>query len=60
MEQINRLMRFPAALGVEIQAPRRETAHFQKNEHDFGSVVNIGRELIGIPAEKLVAGVRID
>ena len=47
-------------LGVEIQTPRRETAHFQKNEHDFGSVVNVGRELIGIPAEELVAGIRID
>ena len=39
---------------------RGETAHFEHAEHDLSGEIDVGWELVGIPADELVAAVCID
>src|SRR5271165_3066102 len=41
------------------QSARREPAHFQDREHDLGSQVKAGRELVGVPANQFIACVGV-
>ena len=60
IEQIYRLEAFAPHLGVEIRPARREAAHFQNGQHDVRGEINVGRELVGVPAEEQVAGIGVD
>ena len=53
-------MRFTAALGVEVEAASCEATHFEHAEHDLCGQVDVGRELIGVPADELVATIGVD
>ena len=55
-----RLEAFAAHLGVEVQTAGLEAAHFQELQHDLRGHVNVGRELVGVPADQFVAGIGID
>jgi RNA polymerase sigma factor (sigma-70 family) len=53
-------MRFATALGVEVEAAGLEAAHSEHHQHDVGGEVKVGRELVRVPADQLVAAVGID
>ena len=60
VEQIDRLETFAAHLGVEVNAAGFEAAIFEHAEHGVGREVDVGRKLVGVPAEELIAGVGVD
>jgi len=60
VEQVDWLETLATHFGVEVQAAGRETAVLEQHEHDLRGQVNVGRELIGIPAQQQVAEVGID
>ena len=47
-------------MASKFRAAGAEPAVFQDDEHHFGGHVDVGRELVGVPAEKHIAGVGID
>ena len=59
VEKVGRVMGLAAALRIEVEAAGGEAAHFQHLEHDLGGEINVGRKLVGIPADEFIALVRI-
>ena len=49
-----------AGIGVEIHAARGQAAVLEDHQHALRRQVDVGRELIGVPAEEFVAGIGID
>jgi hypothetical protein len=47
-------------LGVEVEPAGGEAAHAQHDQHDLRGEVEVGGELVGVPADELVATVGID
>ena len=60
MEQILNINRGPAQLRVEIETAGAKTSRFQDGNHGKGEFTDIGVELVGVPAQQRIAGVRID
>ena len=60
VEQVDRLEAFAADLGVEVDAAGGEAAVLQQHEHALRRQIDVGRELVGVPAEQQVAGVGVD
>ena len=60
VEQVHRIGRGTAQLGVEVEATRAETAGTQDRDHGEGELADVGVELVGVPAEQLVTGVGVD
>ena len=60
VEQIDRLERFPAAFGVEVRPAGGEPAVFQEGQHDLRGQVDVGRELVGVPADEQIARVGVN
>ena len=60
VEEIDRFEAFAADFGVEVCAAGGEAAHLEDGEHDLGGEINVGGELVGVPAEENVAGVGVD
>ena len=60
VEEVLDLETLATALRVEIETTGAESAHAQDAEHDLGGEVDVGGELIRVPADQLVAGVRVD
>lgn len=59
VEEVFGIMGFTTALGVEIQATCFEATHAKDNEHDFGGEVDIGGELVRVPAEEGVTAIGV-
>lgn len=53
-------MGFATTLGIEVETTGGEAAHFEDFFHDAGGEVEVGRELVGVPADEFVALVGID
>ncbi len=60
VEQVDRLEALAADLGVEVDAARSQAALCQDHQHAAGRQVEVGRELIGVPAQQQVAAVGVD
>ena len=60
VEQVHRLEALAPHLGVEVRAAGLEAAHVEDGQHDLGRQINVGRELVGVPAQQHVAGVGVD
>ena len=60
VEEVDRLVRFATTLGVEVEAALGEAAHLEDAQHDVRREVEVGRELVGVPAEERVAAVGVD
>lgn len=60
MHEVDWLVGLAAALGVEVEATGGEAAHFQDAEHDLSGQIDVGWELVGVPADQLVAAVGVD
>src|SRR5262249_25460501 len=60
VEQINRLEALAPYLGIEVDAARRQSPLPQDDQHALRRQVQVGRELIRIPAEQEVAAVGVD
>ena len=60
VEQVDRLEALAADLGVEVDAAGREPAHVEDAEHALRGQVDVGGELVGVPAQQVVAGVGVD
>jgi hypothetical protein len=59
IEEINRLKAFASDFCVKVESARCEPAHFQDCEHDLGSQVKTGRELVSVPANHFIACVGV-
>ena len=59
VEQIDRLETLAPHLGVEVDAARRQAALPQDDQHALRRQIQVGRELIGVPAEQQVAAVGV-
>ena len=59
VEKVGWLVGFAAALRIEVQAAGGESTHFENFQHDLGAEIDVGRELVGVPADEFVALVRI-
>ncbi len=59
-EQVVGLEALATNLGIEVHATGRETAVLQHGEHGLGRQVNVGWELIRVPAQEVIAHVGID
>ena len=53
-------MAFAAHFGVEIHAAGGDATVLEDGKHALGGEINVGWELVGVPAEQEVAGVGID
>ena len=60
VEEILGLMGLTTTLGIEVETTSGESAHFEDFFHDAGGEVKVGGELVGVPADELVALVGID
>jgi len=60
VEQIHRFETFAAHLGVEVRAAGLESAHLEDGEHDLRGQINVGRKLVGVPAQQEVARVGVN
>ena len=60
VEQVDRVDALAADLGVEVGAAAAESALLEDHEHDLRREVDVGRELVGVPAEEQVARVGVD
>ena len=60
VEQVDRLETLAPNFGVEIDSAGRQAPHLKNGKHAASRQVNIGRKLIGIPAQKRIARVGID
>ena len=60
VEEVHRLEALAADLGVEVHAAGLEAAVFQDAQHALRGEVDVGGELVGVPAEHEVAGVGVD
>src|SRR3954468_4584581 len=60
MDQVERIDRLPSDLGVEVETAGRKAAGFQHLVKREGKLRHIHRELVGIPAEQIVAAVDIE
>ena len=60
VEEVDRLEALAAHLRVEVESARGESSHLHDAEHHLGGEVEVGRELVGVPADEFVAGVGID
>ena len=60
VEEIDRLVALAAYFGVEVHAARRDAAMLEDGEHALGGEINIGWELVGVPAEEQITGVGVD
>ena len=60
VEEVDRLEALAADLGVEVQAAGGEAAVLEDDEHDLRGQVDVGGELVGVPAQEQVAGVGVD
>ena len=60
VHQIDGLVRFTSALGVKVQSPRGEATHLENDQHDLSGHVYVRGELIGIPTNQGVTGIRIN
>ena len=59
-EHVFEVGRIPADLRVEVRSTGRETAHIEDDEESFGQLIDVRRELVGIPAVLVVAAVCVD
>src|SRR6266705_6499831 len=60
MDQVERIDRLPPDLGVEVETAGRETSTFQQFVKHQRKLGHIHRELIGIPAEQIIAAVDVE
>src|SRR5207253_7917196 len=60
VEQVNRLETLAPDLRVEVRAAGGEAADFQQCQHDVRREINVGGELVGVPAQEQVARVGVD
>ena len=60
VEEILGLMRLTTTLGIEVETTGGEAAHFEDFFHDASGEVEVGGELVSVPADELVALVGID
>ena len=60
VEQIGRICRGAAQLGVEVEPAAAETARAQDRNHGESEFFDVGVKLVGVPAQQHVAGVGID
>jgi len=60
MKQIDRFKTFTAHFRVEVDPAGGESAHFHDREHALGGQIDIGRELISIPAQHGITRVGIN
>src|SRR6266576_4715346 len=57
MDQVERIDRLASDLGVEVETARRKAAPLQQFVKHQRKLGHIHRELIGIPAEQIIAAV---
>ncbi len=60
VEEVHRLDAFALHVGVEVQSAGGEPAALENAQHRRRRVVQVGGELIGIPAQQQVAAVGVD
>ena len=60
VKQIHRLKTFAPHFRVEIHAAGRQTSVFQNRQHRVSRQIDVGRKLVRVPAEQLVARVRVN
>ena len=60
MEQVDGLEALATDLGVEVHAAGGQPAILEDRIHDLRGEIDVGRELVGVPAHQRVAGVGID
>ena len=60
MEDILRLVGAATGLGIEIQAAVRKSAGLEHLQHAQGGLVDVGGELIGVPAQQQIALIGVD
>src|SRR6185503_10027092 len=60
VEEVDWLEALAAHFGVEVGATGGQAAHLEDDQHDLRGEVNVGGELVGIPAKEQVAGIGVD
>ena len=60
VEEIDRLVALAAHFGIEVYPARRNAAMLEDGEHALGGEINVGWELVGVPAEEQITGVGVD
>ncbi len=60
VEEVYWFEAFSSDLGIEVDAAGAEAALLEDDEHAGGGEIDIGRELVGVPAEEKVASVGVD
>ena len=60
VEKIDRLVAFAPHFGVKVYSARRNATVLEDGEHALGGEINVGWELVGVPAEEKVTGVGVD
>ena len=60
VEEVDGFVGFTSALGIEVESTGGEAAHVEDNEHYLGGQIDVGWELVGIPANKLVPTIGVD
>lgn len=60
MEEIDRLEALAANFGVKVQSAGPQSALIENDEHHLCRQIQVGRELVGIPAEHQVTRIGID
>ena len=60
VKEVDRLEALAAHFRIKIHAARGEPTHAKDAQHALRGEVDIGRELVGIPPEKVIACVGVD
>ena len=60
VEEVDRFEAFSTDFRVEVDPAGCQAALFQDDQHALRGEVDVGRELVGVPAEQQVAGVGVD
>lgn len=60
VEEVDRFEAFSTDLRVEVDAAGCQAALLQDDHHALRGQVDVGWELVGVPAQQQVAGVGVD
>ena len=60
VEEVDWLEGFAAHFSIKIESSGLEAAHFKHAQHDLRGHVNVGGELVGVPAYQFIAGIGIN
>ena len=60
IKQVDRLEALPSHLGIKVDSSGGKSAHAQDAEHALSGQVEVGGELVGVPAHQVVSGIGVD